>query len=165
MPIVRPGVLTVDSTSYDLTKAVAWWPADESGYTRVRLLTSSGDESVVSLPTVDFEAAMSGGGSASAADLLTAATSTGAGATTLVSGEKRTYQATITGTGALTATVAIQVSNDGTNWITQSTITLSGTGYDTDGAALEAPWPYVRGNVTAITGTAAAVTLTVHTAE
>jgi len=94
-------------------------------------------------------------------DILTAATGTGAGLSYCgIASEKRAFQATVTGTGAVTATVAIQVSNDDTNWITLGTITLSGTTSATDGFTSDAPWGYVRANVTAISGTGAAVTAT-----
>jgi hypothetical protein len=73
-----------------------------------------------------------------------------------------TFQAIVTGTGAVTATVAVQVSNEaatfnGTkaNWITMGTITLSGTTTATDGFTTVCPWRYVRVNVTSITGTGA----------
>jgi hypothetical protein len=74
------------------------------------------------------------------------------------------YQAIVTGTGAVTATVLIQVSNEeatfnGTkaNWITAGTITLTGTTTATDGFVTEATWRYVRANVTAASGTGATV--------
>ena len=74
------------------------------------------------------------------------------------------FQAIETGTGALTATVIIQASNDeatykGTanNWITIATISLSGNNSVTDGLTTVAPWKYVRAGVTAISGTSAAV--------
>ncbi len=70
-----------------------------------------------------------------------------------------TFQATISGTGAVTATVLIQVSNDASNWITLGTITLSGTTSATDGFASSAPWAYVRSNCTAISGTSAALSV------
>tara|TARA_R110002126_G_scaffold141146_5_gene286057 strand:+ start:1615 stop:1977 length:363 start_codon:yes stop_codon:yes gene_type:complete len=76
-----------------------------------------------------------------------------------------TFQASVTGTGAVTATVVMQVSNEeatylGTtsNWITLGTITLSGTTTATDGFTTDAPWRYVRAGVTAISGTGATVT-------
>ena len=72
------------------------------------------------------------------------------------------FQAIVTGTGAVTATVALQVSNEaatfnGTkaNWITMGTITLSGTTTATDGFTTVCPWRYVRVNVTNVTGTGA----------
>lgn len=75
-----------------------------------------------------------------------------------------TFQAIITGTGTVTATVAIQVSNQAdtfngvkANWITMSTITLSGTTTATDGFSTICPWKFVRANITAITGTSATV--------
>lgn len=67
------------------------------------------------------------------------------------------FQAIVTGTGTVTATVLIQVSNETdtfngakSNWITMGTITLSGTTTATDGFTTICPWRYVRANVTAI---------------
>lgn len=74
------------------------------------------------------------------------------------------FQAIETGTGAVTATVIVQASNDeatykgnASNWITIATITLSGTTSTTDGFTTVAPWKYVRAGVTAISGTGATV--------
>ena len=61
-------------------------------------------------------------------------------------------------TGA--ATVVIEVSNDGTNYITLGTITLVlGTSATSDGFACSNTWEYYRANVTAISGTGASVTV------
>lgn len=97
--------------------------------------------------------------------LLSAATGTGAG-TAIVNLRPvpRTYFATVTGTGAVSATVYIEVSGDGTNYLTGSnslcTLTLSGTTTASDGCAVPAAmWPYIRANVNAISGTGAAVTV------
>ena len=70
-----------------------------------------------------------------------------------------TFQATVTGTGAVTATVIIDCSNDGTNWCSTplGTITLSGTTSSSDGFTTQAPWKFVRARVTAISGTSAIV--------
>lgn len=99
-----------------------------------------------------------------ATTLLNGVTATGAGGSfeidrRIKESAKATYQATVTGTGAVSATVKVQVSNDDSNWIDLGTITLSGTTSDTDGFSSDAPWAYRRGNVTAISGTGAAVTL------
>ena len=71
-----------------------------------------------------------------------------------------TFQAIVTGTGAVTATVLIQVSNEAdtfngakANWITMGTITLAGTTTATDGFTTVCPWRYVRASVTAISAT------------
>lgn len=71
------------------------------------------------------------------------------------------FQVIVTGVGAVSATVAIQVSNENatgqgtkTNWITIGTISPSGTTTATDGFTTLAPWRFVRANVTAVTGTA-----------
>lgn len=100
--------------------------------------------------------------------LLASATTTGAGEEFQPDlnvyhrpGAKRTFQATgsvASSTGS--ASVAVQVSNDGTNWLTLGTITLSlTTSQSSDGFSSDAPWEYVRGNVTSISGTGAAVSL------
>ena len=74
------------------------------------------------------------------------------------------FQAIETGTGAVTATIIVQASNDqatfegtASNWITIATITLSGTTTATDGFTTVAPWKYMRAGVSAISGTNAAV--------
>ncbi|TXG77634.1 hypothetical protein E6Q11_02575 [Candidatus Dojkabacteria bacterium] len=92
--------------------------------------------------------------------LLSAVTGTGAGsAAGKAQNGMKTFQATVTGTGAVTATVLVEVSNNNVDFITLGTITLSGTTSSTDGFASEAPWAWYRGNVSAISGTGAAVTL------
>ena len=68
-----------------------------------------------------------------------------------------TVQATVKGTGAVSASVDIEVSNDGTDWLILSTITLTGTNSASDGFAVGAPWQQVRARVTAISGTGAKV--------
>lgn len=89
--------------------------------------------------------------------LGTGVTSTGAGVSVYKDSPYSSFQATVTGTGTVTATIAIEVSNDGTNWCAtpMGTITLSGTTSSTDGFTTQAPWKYVRANVTAISGTGA----------
>lgn len=94
--------------------------------------------------------------------LLSAATATGAGQAYQPGTPKRTFHATgLTTAGAGSATIVVQVSNDGSNWLTLGTITLTlATTVSGDGFASDAPWRHVRGNVTAISGTGASVTLT-----
>ena len=74
---------------------------------------------------------------------------------------KTTIQAIVVGTGAVTATIVIDVSNDSTNWCSTvlGTITLSGTTSNSDGFTTDAPWKYMRARVTAISGTGATVTV------
>lgn len=72
-----------------------------------------------------------------------------------------TFQAIVTGTsGAVTATVVVDGSNDGVNWCSTpiGTITLSGTISASDGFTTVAPWKFVRARITAISGTNATVT-------
>ncbi len=68
------------------------------------------------------------------------------------------FQAVANGSsGAFAATVAIKGSVDGTNFETLGTITLSGTATtaDSDGFAIDAPWAYVRADVSGFSGTGA----------
>lgn len=71
----------------------------------------------------------------------------------------RTYQATVSGTGSLTATVKFYGSQNNTNFpsIPFGTITLSGSSMVTDGFASVAAWPYVKCDISNITGTSASV--------
>ncbi len=108
---------------------------------------------------------MAGNKQLQTAHLLDAAitsSTTGATCGKLQSGRK-TIQAVVTGSGAVTATVVIQVSNDPTlcGWITLATLTLSGTTTATDGFAMEASWLYIRAKTTALTGTSATVDVVV----
>ncbi len=91
--------------------------------------------------------------------LLRNVTATGAAAGVENNGPNRAFQAIVAGTGAVTATVNVEVSNNNTDWLVLGTISLSGTTRATDGFANDAPWRFVRGNLTAISGTGAAVTL------
>lgn len=70
--------------------------------------------------------------------------------------------ANVTGTGTVTATINLEGTQDPTGGIGRvvlATITLSGTTTAFDGAALMAPWTYVRYNITALTGTGAVVSV------
>lgn len=69
------------------------------------------------------------------------------------------YQAAVAGTGAVSVTVTIQVSNDGTNWETFGTMSLSGTTSDSDSITGDAPWALHRAVTTSISGTSATVTV------
>jgi hypothetical protein len=92
--------------------------------------------------------------------LGTGVTVTGAGTLLYKDSPNATFQAVVTGTGTVTATVTIEYSNDGVNVLTTvgGTITLTGTTTASDGfTSSNAPWKYVRANVTAISGTGATV--------
>lgn len=69
------------------------------------------------------------------------------------------YGTTSAGSGA--ATIKVQVNAGGTSsWVDACTITLTlGTAVTSDGCAMSAGWPLVRGNVTALSGTTATVSL------
>lgn len=71
-----------------------------------------------------------------------------------------TMTAVETGTGAVTATVQLEGSNDGANWFAVgAALSLTGTAPQT-GVAVRVQFSYAqyRANVTAITGTSATVT-------
>ena len=89
--------------------------------------------------------------------LGTGVTTTGAGTQIYKDSPYSTFHAVVAGTGTVYATISIEVSNDGTTWCStpMGTITLSGTTSSADGFTSEAPWKYVRANVTAISGTGA----------
>ena len=74
-------------------------------------------------------------------------------------GSNRAFQAVVSGTGAVSATVVVEVSNNNIDFLTLGTLTLSGTTRAFDGFASAAPWRFIRGNVTAISGTGASVNL------
>lgn len=93
--------------------------------------------------------------------LLSSVIATGAGSSVKPVGSNRTFQAHgTTSAGAGAATIVVQVSNNDSDWITLGTISLTlSTTSSSDGFASDAPWKYVRGNVTAISGTDATVSL------
>jgi hypothetical protein len=93
--------------------------------------------------------------------LLNNVTSAGAGAAVQMPANLpyRTFHAILEGTGAVSATVLLEVSNDNLNWLTIYTFNLSGTDLDTDGFNSVGAWDYVRGNVSTILGTSATVNL------
>ncbi len=98
--------------------------------------------------------------------MLTNATATGAGSHIRMRFSDRiTFQAYGTTTaGAGAATIKIQVSNNETDWLDLGTISLTlSTTSSSDGFAAEAPWQYVRANVTAISGTGASVSVKAST--
>ena len=74
--------------------------------------------------------------------------------------EQRNYVAHVSGTGAVSATILVEVSNNNLHFIPLATITLSGTNSATDGFVSDESWQYVRGRLSAVTGSGATVTLT-----
>lgn len=67
-----------------------------------------------------------------------------------------TFQTVVTGVGAVSATVNIEVSNDGINWIVAGAANASGTTTGTGSFVPTTPhfsWEYIRANVSALTGT------------
>lgn len=70
---------------------------------------------------------------------------------------KKTIDATVTGTGAVAAVIAIEACNTEGAWKTLATITLSGTGTASDGFVHDAAWAQIRANLKSISGTGAKV--------
>ena len=93
--------------------------------------------------------------------ILNAVIATGTGESRRPIRRELTFQAVgITSAGAGSATIDVEVSNDGDNWEVAGTITLTlSTTSSSDGFASNAPWKFVQGNVTAISGTDATVSL------
>mgnify|MGYP000237550103 CR=1 FL=1 len=72
-----------------------------------------------------------------------------------------TFSATITGTGAVTATVLVEGrlsdASGASLWTTLATLSLTGTTQDTKTSVYTGVWDSVRFSVTAISGTSAKV--------
>lgn len=73
----------------------------------------------------------------------------------------KSFQVVLTGSGAVTAAVRIEVSNDGETFLynTNSMFSLSGTGYASGGCQLVVNWEFVQVYVSSITGTDANVSV------
>lgn len=74
----------------------------------------------------------------------------------------QTFQAVVTGTGSVSATVQLNGSNDGVNWTAiGSGITItSGTSPQNGAQVSNTTYQYYQANITALTGTSASVTTT-----
>ena len=73
-------------------------------------------------------------------------------------GGRISVQVNLAGTGSISVTATIQVSNDNTNWIDADALSLTGTTSTTDGATIDAAWAYLRVTLSSITGTSATAT-------
>lgn len=93
--------------------------------------------------------------------IMTDQIATGPSTSTRVNAIHRTVQANgVTTSGAGALTLDVEVSNDGLTWIVLGTITLVlSTVIAGDGFASVAPWKFMRGNITAISGTGAKANL------
>ena len=68
----------------------------------------------------------------------------------------RTHQASLAGASAVSASVAVQGSNDNSNWVTLCTISLStASSITTDTCVTQAPWAMERGVLNAISSVSA----------
>lgn len=79
------------------------------------------------------------------------ATTTATGGAFSARSSTQTFQATVSGSGSVSATVVIEVKQDrAASWLTLGTITLAGTTSASDGFACAAQWALYRARVTAI---------------
>lgn len=102
-----------------------------------------------------------GGGALARSTLLSAVTSATTGAAFADNGRPPSFSANVSGTGAVTATVRIEARNTASGvWFTLATITLSGTASAADGFASLARYMEYRAVLAAVSGTGAAVTVT-----
>lgn len=72
--------------------------------------------------------------------------------------DRLSMQVVVVGAGAVSATVQLEGSNNGTDWVPIATQSVSGTTRAADGGIVTTLWSLVRARVTAISGTNAAVT-------
>jgi hypothetical protein len=96
--------------------------------------------------------------------LLNKVAATGPGSTKSIAPElyRRGYIVSVSGAGAVSATVVVEVLDKLGVWAQRMTFTLSGTNLATDVDVDDLqPFIGVRGNVTALSGTGAVVTLSV----
>lgn len=95
----------------------------------------------------------------SSVQILSGATATGDGEVHKPVAEKMVFQASgTTSSGSGSASIIIYGSLDGTNYAELGTISLTlGTAATNDAFAVDAPWVYVKANVSAISGTGASV--------
>lgn len=91
---------------------------------------------------------------------ILSATVTGPGASFPVETKGATFQVTAVGTGTVTCSVDIEVSNNNTNWLKLATVALNGATPKSDGFATLAPWGFVRANPTSITAGSPTITVT-----
>lgn len=96
-------------------------------------------------------------------ELLTGATSPSVGAASRPGQAGRcTVQAVgKTSSGSGSAVIELDVSNDGQNWLVRDTITLTLSASESSaGVEIDAAWAWIRAEVKSISGTGAAVTVT-----
>lgn len=93
--------------------------------------------------------------------MLAAVTGTGPGGSFQDSNKAPSFSGFVAGTGAVSATVDIEVRNSiGGAWVKYGTLTMSGTTQAGDAVAGTARYAEYRANVVALSGTGAAVTVT-----
>lgn len=84
-------------------------------------------------------------------------TTTGAGTPRVGQVGDHTFTATVSGVGAVSATVLIEASNDNVGWTTLATLSPSGTAVGAAAASSTSSYAYWRTTVSALTGTSVTV--------
>lgn len=97
------------------------------------------------------------------ATLLNAVTTNQTSAAAAVPASRRAIQASISGTGAVSGTVTVfgNNTNAASGGVLLATLSLSGTSSDVTGADIPAEWPFMYCTLASISGTGAAVTVSV----
>lgn len=68
-------------------------------------------------------------------------------------------QVVLTGSGSVSVTAQVEVSNDGSHWLTAgSALSLTGTDSASQGQAMQGAWKYGRVTLSSIMGTGATAT-------
>lgn len=99
------------------------------------------------------------GGNNGTTNLISSATSVISGDSFPGIGGRASFQAILTGTGALTADIRIEGSNNGIHWIELMSFAMSGNASVTDGGVTDASWAWVRARIESISGTGASATV------
>jgi hypothetical protein len=95
--------------------------------------------------------------------LLSAITTVSTGSAVVIPAGPKVIRAKLTGTGTISATINIYGSteNSTSNGVLLGTLSPSGTTSAVDSITMDAPWPYIWADQTAISGTGAATTVDV----
>ena len=92
--------------------------------------------------------------------LVTGSTAPLTGAEARRNGNQWSYHLSVAGSGAVTATATVEVSNDlAAAWVTFGTLSASGTAAAADAIVGTAPWAFHRARLDTITGTNAVATI------
>lgn len=91
---------------------------------------------------------------------LISATATGTGQAFGRNGNNWSYHLAVAGSGAVSATATVEVSNNNAQWVSFGTLSASGTTSASDSIVGTAPWAYHRARIDTISGTSAVASVT-----